>query len=152
MRSLAPHCHVCFGSSDSSPQQQGDQLFVVVFFFVLVTQPQWVFYLFSNVGKKVYFILLCGFCTFGRCKFKKKQGLLENKKHSSTKLVDGMGGVMSERGLEGWKMQKHVQANVEDGALAPCNVNEEQVQMNVEVGETYTTNLATIEVDLQKII
>jgi hypothetical protein len=25
--------------------------------------------------------------------------------------------VMGERGLEGWKMQKHVQANVEDGAL-----------------------------------
>jgi len=54
MRSLAPHCHVCFGSSDSSPQQQGDQLFVVGFFFVLVTQVQWVFYLLSNVGKNVF--------------------------------------------------------------------------------------------------
>jgi hypothetical protein len=42
-------------------------------------------------------------------------------------LADGMGVVMSERGLEGWKMQKHVQVSVEDGALAPCNINEEQV-------------------------
>jgi hypothetical protein len=60
-----------------------------------------------------------------------------------------MGVVMSERGLEGWKMQKHVQVNVEDGALAPCNINEEQVQANVEVGETSTIDLATIEFDLQ---
>jgi hypothetical protein len=59
---------------------------------------------------------------------------------------------MNEGGLEGWKMQKHMQANVEDGALALCNVNEEQVQASVEVGETCITNLATIEVDLQKII
>jgi hypothetical protein len=29
-----------------------------------------------------------------------------------------MGGVMNEGGLEEWNMQKHVQANVEDGALA----------------------------------
>jgi len=63
-----------------------------------------------------------------------------------------MGGVMNERGLEGWKMQKHVQVIVEDGALTPCNVNEEQVQKSVEVKETCTTNLATIEIDLQKII
>ncbi len=59
-----------------------------------------------------------------------------------------MGGVMNERGLEGWKMQKHMQANVEDGALAMCHGNEEQVQMNVELRETCTINLATIEVDL----
>jgi hypothetical protein len=38
-----------------------------------------------------------------------------------------MGGFMSEGGLEGWKMQKHVQVSVEDGALAQCNVNDEQV-------------------------
>jgi hypothetical protein len=38
-----------------------------------------------------------------------------------------MGGVMNEGGLEGWKMQKHVKVSVEDGALAKCNVNEEQV-------------------------
>jgi hypothetical protein len=38
-----------------------------------------------------------------------------------------MRDVMNEGGLEGWKMQKHMQANVEDGALAPCNINEEQV-------------------------
>ncbi len=42
--------------------------------------------------------------------------------------------------------------NVEDGALAQCNVNEEQVQASVEAGETSTTNLATIEIDLQNII
>jgi len=42
--------------------------------------------------------------------------------------------------------------NVEDGALVSCNVNEEQVQMNVEVGETSIANLAIIEVDLQKTI
>jgi hypothetical protein len=63
-----------------------------------------------------------------------------------------MGGVMSEGGLEGWKMQKHLQVNVEYGALVLCNVNEEQVQMSVEVGETCTTNLTTIEVGLQKTI
>ncbi len=67
-------------------------------------------------------------------------------------MVDGMGGVMNEGGLEGWKMQKHMQVNVEDGALALCNVNEEQVQVNVEVGENSIANLATIEIDLQKII
>jgi len=38
-----------------------------------------------------------------------------------------MGGVTNEKGLEGWKMQKHMQASVEDGALILCNVNEEQV-------------------------
>jgi hypothetical protein len=59
-----------------------------------------------------------------------------------------MGGVMNEGGLEGWKMQKHVQVNVEDGALALCNVNEEQMQVNVEVGENFIANLATIEIDL----
>ncbi len=59
---------------------------------------------------------------------------------------------MSEGGLEGWKMQKHMQVNGEDGILALCNVNEEQVQASVEVGETCTTNLATIEVYLQKTI
>ncbi len=42
--------------------------------------------------------------------------------------------------------------NVENGALAPCNVNEEQVQASVEVGETSTTNFTTIEIDLQKTI
>jgi hypothetical protein len=63
-----------------------------------------------------------------------------------------MGGVMNERGLEGWKIQKHVQVNVEDGALAQCNVNDEQVQLSVEVGKTSTIDLAAIEVDLQKTI
>jgi hypothetical protein len=61
-----------------------------------------------------------------------------------------MGGVMNEGGLEALKMQKHMQANVEDGALAPCNFNEEQVQVTIEVGETFTIDLVTIEVDLQK--
>ncbi len=41
---------------------------------------------------------------------------------------------MNEGGLEGWKMQKHVETNAKDGALVLCNVNEKQVQANVEVG------------------
>jgi len=55
---------------------------------------------------------------------------------------------MSEGGLEGLRMQKHMQVNVEDDALDSCNVNEKQVQTNVEVGETSTIDLVTIEVDL----
>jgi hypothetical protein len=82
----------------------------------------------------------------------KKKSSVGEKEHASSKLTDGMGGVMSERGLEAWKMQKHMQASVEDGALAQCNVNEEQVQMSVEVGETFTIDLATIEVDMQKLL
>ncbi len=46
-----------------------------------------------------------------------------------------MGGVMNKGGLEGWKMQKCVQTNVEDGALALCNVNDEQVQVSVRLGK-----------------
>jgi hypothetical protein len=49
-------------------------------------------------------------------------------------------------------MQNHMQASVEDGALAQCNVNEEQVQVSVEIGETFTIDLAIIEVDMQKTI
>jgi hypothetical protein len=45
-----------------------------------------------------------------------------------------------------------MQASVEDGALAPCNINKEQVQASVEVGETSTGDLAIIEIDLQKTI
>jgi hypothetical protein len=45
-----------------------------------------------------------------------------------------------------------MQTNVEDGALAQCNVNEKQVQASVEVGETFTIDLATIEIDMQKTI
>jgi hypothetical protein len=82
----------------------------------------------------------------------KKTRTIGEEEQASTKLVDGMGGVMNEKGFEKWKMQKHMQANVEDGALALCNVNEEQVKMSVEVGETSTTNLVTSEIDLQKII
>jgi hypothetical protein len=63
-----------------------------------------------------------------------------------------MRGVISEGGLNGLKMQKQMQAIVEDGALVPCNVNEEQVQVTIEVGETSTMDLVTIEVDLQKTI
>jgi len=48
-------------------------------------------------------------------------------------LADGMGDVMNEGSLEGWKMQKHV-------------------QMNVEVKETSIANLVIVEVDLQKTI
>ncbi len=59
---------------------------------------------------------------------------------------------MNEGGLEGWKMHKHVQMSVENGALIPCNVNEEQVQASVQVGETSTIDLTIIEVDLQKTI
>jgi hypothetical protein len=96
--------------------------------------------------------LFFGFCNFGRCKLEKKTKIVGEEEQTSTKLADGIGGVMSEGGLEGWKMQKHMQANIEDGALAPHNVNEEQVQTSVEIGETFTIDLATIEVDLQKTI
>jgi hypothetical protein len=80
----------------------------------------------------------------------KKTRITGEEEQASTKLVDGMGGVMSERGLEGWKMQKHKQMNVENGLLAQCNVNE--VQVNVEVGKTFIEIFVTIEIDLQKII
>ncbi len=62
-----------------------------------------------------------------------------------------MEGVMDEGNLEGRKMQQ-VQSSVEDGALTLCNVNEEQMQMGVEVEETSTRDVVTIEFDLQKII
>jgi hypothetical protein len=39
-----------------------------------------VFYLFYDVGKKVCFILFCGFYNFGRCKLEKKKGLLEKRR------------------------------------------------------------------------
>jgi hypothetical protein len=42
--------------------------------------------------------------------------------------------------------------NVENGALALYNVNEEQMQVSVKLGETFITNLITIKIDLQKII
>jgi hypothetical protein len=45
-----------------------------------------------------------------------------------------------------------MQTSVEDGALAPCTINEKQVQANVEVGKTSTTDLTKIEIDLQKTI
>jgi hypothetical protein len=62
-----------------------------------------------------------------------------------------MGGVIDEGDLGGRKMQQ-VQVNVEDGALALCNVNEKPVQMGVEAGETFTKHVVTIEVKLQKTI
>jgi hypothetical protein len=85
-------------------------------------------------------------------KTRKKTRIVGEEEQASTKLADGMGGVMSERGLEAWKMQKHMQVSVEDDALAQCNVNEEQVQVNVEVRETFTIDLATIEVNMQKLL
>jgi hypothetical protein len=36
----------------------------------------------------------------------KKTRTIGKEENVSTKLVDGMGGVMSEGGSEGWKMQK----------------------------------------------
>jgi hypothetical protein len=84
-------------------------------------------YFFSGARKK--FILFCGFCNFGRCKLKKTK-IVGEQERISIKLADGMGGVMSEGSLEGWKMQKHV-------------------QMNVEVRETSIANLVLIQVDLQ---
>ncbi len=82
----------------------------------------------------------------------KKTRTIGEEEHASTKLPNGIGGVMNEGGLEGWKMQKHVQMNVENGALALYNVNEEQMQVSVEVGETFIIDLITIKIDLQKII
>ncbi len=35
-----------------------------------------------------------------------KTRTIREEEQTSTKLVDGMGGVMSEGGSEGWKMQK----------------------------------------------
>jgi hypothetical protein len=60
-------------------------------------------------------------------KSKKKTRTTREEEQASTKLANGMGGVTNENGLEGWKMQKHMQASVEDGALILYNVNEEQV-------------------------
>jgi len=68
----------------------------------------WIFYLFSSASKKNYFVLFCGFCNFGKWKPKKKQGLLKKEEQASIKLANCMGGVRSEGGLEGWKIQKHV--------------------------------------------
>jgi hypothetical protein len=82
----------------------------------------------------------------------KKTRITRKEEQASTKLGDGMGGVMNEGGLEGWKIQKHMQENVKDGALAPCNVNEEQMRASVEVGETSITELVIIKVDLQKLL
>jgi hypothetical protein len=45
-------------------------------------------------------------------------------------------------------MQKHMQVSVEDGALAKCNVNEEQVQVSIEVRETFIADLIIIKIDL----
>lgn len=56
----------------------------------------------------------------------KKTRIGGEEQQATTKLVDGMGNVMDEGDLEGEKMQQ-VQARVEDDALAPCNVKEEQV-------------------------
>jgi hypothetical protein len=83
----------------------------------------------------------------------KKTRIVGKEEQVSTKLAYGMGSVMSEGGLEAWKMQNHMQVNIENGSLAQCNVNEEQVQViSVEIGETFTIDLAMIEVDMQKII
>ncbi len=75
--------------------------------------PHCHFFLFSNVGKKVCFTLICGFCNFGRCKPEKKQGLLEKsgKPHLNWQMAWEVKEVK-----EGWKMQKHVQVSVENGA------------------------------------
>jgi hypothetical protein len=35
----------------------------------------------------------------------KKTRIARKEEQASTKLANGMGGVMSERGLEGWKMK-----------------------------------------------
>jgi hypothetical protein len=59
-------CHpIFFNSSDSSARQQGSSL---SFFFVLVIQVRWVFYLFFGVGKKFVLFCVMVFCHFGRCK------------------------------------------------------------------------------------
>jgi hypothetical protein len=38
----------------------------------------------------------------------KKTNIVGEEEQTSTKLANGMGVVMNERGLEGWKMQKHL--------------------------------------------
>jgi len=56
--------------------------------------------LFSNVGKKVCFILIYGFCNFGRCKPKKKTRIIGEEGQASTKLAIGMTGEGGEGGME----------------------------------------------------
>jgi hypothetical protein len=41
---------------------------------------------------------------FGKCRFEKKTRIVEKEEKASTKLVDGMGVVMNEVGLEGGNM------------------------------------------------
>jgi hypothetical protein len=61
------------------------------------------FYLFFSVSKKNCFILFMVFTTLVDANSKKTK-IAEEKEQASIKLADGMGGVMSEGSLEGWKM------------------------------------------------
>jgi hypothetical protein len=38
----------------------------------------------------------------------KKTRIARKEEQASTKLANGMGGVMNEGGLEGWNIQKHM--------------------------------------------
>ncbi len=60
---------------------------------------------------KFYFIFFVVFITLVNENLKKK-GTVGEEEQTSTKLADGMGSVMSEGGLEAWKMQKHMQMKV----------------------------------------
>jgi hypothetical protein len=64
-------------------------------------------------------------------------------------FVDGMGGAMNEEDLETRVIRQQVQANVEDlGALTLSENIEKQVQVGVDVGKIFITNVNKIKVEL----
>ncbi len=71
---------------------------------------------------------------------------------NSTKAIDGMGGVMSERHLEARVMRQ--QMNVEDVVpLVPNEiVEEEQVEAYENVRETFKGDVDQIDIDVERII
>jgi F0F1-type ATP synthase gamma subunit len=70
----------------------------------------------------------------------------------STYVIDGMGGVTNERHLEARVMGQ--QAGVEDVVpLVPNeNVEEEQMEVDKNIGETFKGNVDQIEIDLERTI
>jgi len=60
-----------------------------------------------------------------------------------------MGGAMNEEDLETRVIRQQVQANVEDlGALTLSENIEKQVQVGVDVGKIFITNVNKIKVEL----
>jgi hypothetical protein len=69
---------------------------------------------------------------------------------AQAKVVDGFGGVMKKKDVEVVVISQQVETNVEDAVVLVPNGNmEEQMQLNVEVGETFATTYVTrIEIEL----